>query len=1784
MGKQTKGWTPPDEDVLTDDVSAFPTQEPTGWKPPAEDVLSEPVKKKELGAPSPSSTASPEPGKPSEPSSPPSTPTKYKNDPSVGKWTNLYRELVQAYNTPVTAEQKAKEKPDIFQESVTRAKIEAEKAGILGPLEGKPTEEKIKRVAQLQKEAAQHKPSKELQAVGEAKTTKEAVSAFFKDPAKIVLEQTAESLTSMALYGATRMGVGAAIGSTIPVVGTSGGLAVGMADTSLGLEFSADFMESLQEAGVDTSDPQSMKAAFENDEIISAARNHAWKKSIPIALFDLVSGGIAGKIVSKPAKSLIGKAGQGAVELAVQSLTDMTGEGVSQVVAGDKLQPGSILMEGVSGLATAPVEITAGALGHNKSPKEVVQEQTAQVDPTDEAGLDAKAEAIQDKVAAQEPAIAAGNIDAKPPAPQGQPPIPVPPYAQTPEATPPVQGEPPVPETKTEEEVQTQGDQKVEEDINQPKTLYGDQPRTEPEPTSSVAGQLPTTAKEATIPVRDTGGEGEATEVATEPPATQETPPTVSPIEEQGKPSQPSEDAKQAAREQVEALVQSGDLKRDGGKITVLTEKGGKELRRIVDENKIKIKDAVQEPIAESVDVREQTGDGSAVAEGNAQPEAPQESEGEKVSESQSAQNVTPQDVHAAAEAAGVDYNTKEFKKESKNVTGKEHLDDMTPDELGEMIRYIEATAESAPPKTGSVALDQTPAEEKQVSGIKKALVPEAKVEGTPVEKRTMAGMLASAKADVASGAVNPKAIVDEIATGNARALQPYEVAGLVYYKTQLDNKADQLNNALVDAIKNKDVATISNLQAQVDAINQEINNYHTMAVKTAYEQSLAFSMRKMLLDSEYNLASQVAAYKAVNNGVIKPEVENRFKELDKELKAANAQIAKLEEEKAKGQSEEALLAARQALQKQREQRKAVAQSRKEKINDFFNSLKAKPDSKRFNSITQVVGEAVYNGAIDAIRLAVLAGSDAATAIQAGVDYINEHYRGNDFNEQEFRDVVTPGVEKLVPPTKEAPKITMSEDDKLIIPHSIIRDLVENQGITKIEELVEAIKELISEEFPDLTDREVRDAITRYGETRKMSQDDINKQIREMKRMGKLISALEDVQNKKRPLRSGLQRDKLSDEERRLQREIKEGMKNLPVDEEEQAKSWKTALDAVKARLKNQIADIQEQITTGRKTSKKKGIEYDEEANDLKEQRDYLKDILEKMEGKQVMSDEQRVRNAVAAVERSIENFENRLATKDTTPTQRGKTPETPELKALRERRKKLRDDYDQMEKDLGVADKKKLAAAKKAVARSTENLENRIKTRDFETKKKTPVKEDAELTKLKLQREKIKQEFDLAKEKARLANRPWNEKAYDAFIDIWNVPKSLQATIDMSAPFRQGIILSVSHPLAGAKAFKEMFWQAWSEKRAQEWMLALKDSDLYPVIQQSKLYVSEPNARLTAKEEQFISNFAKKIPIFGEGFKVGKFKVPGFGLIAKSERAYSGFLNKLRVDVFTNGMDRLREQGITPENNPEAYKAWADFINNASGRGNLGKLELAAPVLNGLFFSPRYLASRFNLLNPVKYAKMPPAVRKMALKSMFAYVGFISLFLGLIASSSDDWEVEWDTRSSDFGKLKFGNTRFDFLAGFSQVIRFITQMTVAQRKNTTTGEIVELNGKKFPFQNRMTVLSNFFRSKLAPVPGSLWNIWSGKNMVGEEVTPQGELTRGIVPLYLQDLNQILEEEGPTGVMMTAIPAFFGIGVQSYKPKDKKKHGIGLTKRPEKNLITPLKPLGIGQTKRDVEE
>ena len=155
---------------------------------------------------------------------------------------------------------------------------------------------------------------------------------------------------------------------------------------------------------------------------------------------------------------------------------------------------------------------------------------------------------------------------------------------------------------------------------------------------------------------------------------------------------------------------------------------------------------------------------------------------------------------------------------------------------------------------------------------------------------------------------------------------------------------------------------------------------------------------------------------------------------------------------------------------------------------------------------------------------------------------------------------------------------------------------------------------------------------------------------------------------------------------REMEKEVKIAMRESGIDftktrtPEEQ---WKTALDAVKTRLTNEIRDLEKQRDTGEKAPQRSKLVYDAEANALKERRDALRNILNEIEGKKTISDEAKISIALKSAERSITEYERRINEKITTIGKRTSTvPETLELRKLRETRDQLKKTWQDMVKE----------------------------------------------------------------------------------------------------------------------------------------------------------------------------------------------------------------------------------------------------------------------------------------------------------------------------------------------------------------------------------------------------------------------------------------------------------------------------------------------------------------------
>lgn len=464
-----------------------------------------------------------------------------------------------------------------------------------------------------------------------------------------------------------------------------------------------------------------------------------------------------------------------------------------------------------------------------------------------------------------------------------------------------------------------------------------------------------------------------------------------------------------------------------------------------------------------------------------------------------------------------------------------------------------------------------------------------------------------------------------------------------------------------------------------------------------------------------------------------------------------------------------------------------------------------------------------------------------------------------------------------------------------------------------------------------------------------------------------------------------------------------------------------------------------------------------------------------------------------------------------------------------------------------------KLADAKESLKKRIDKTQKQLDEGDYgPAEKKESVELDKEGKELQDKLIKLQYERQLRLLIQQQKNSSRRDKLIKGAADVLNIPRTLMTIGDFSAVLRQGIIPAISHPGMAIDAAKKMFQAAVSQKEYDRWFFNLQENPRYNIMRESDLAIADNlNHELARREEDFMSSLAEKIPVVGSTIVKG------------SERAYTMFLNKMRVDLFNQFADSMEARGVTFQNNSEAYKQMADYVNNATGRGSLGySLNKIAPLLNSLFFSPRLIASRLNMLTYLAqrrfWKKAPKEVRIAYFKDMakFIGVGMTVLALSSIGGNDDD-EVEVDPRSTDFGKIVRGNQRWDIWGGFQPYIRVAAQVLTGSKK-TSSGKIKEL-GPDQPFgQTGVDVLSNFGRSKLAPVPGALLDLISGRNLIGEKIVYDGdagkkEITIGdyikehMLPLTYTGTQEAVKDRGIQAIFTVGIPSAFGVGTQTYQ-------------------------------------
>lgn len=156
--------------------------------------------------------------------------------------------------------------------------------------------------------------------------------------------------------------------------------------------------------------------------------------------------------------------------------------------------------------------------------------------------------------------------------------------------------------------------------------------------------------------------------------------------------------------------------------------------------------------------------------------------------------------------------------------------------------------------------------------------------------------------------------------------------------------------------------------------------------------------------------------------------------------------------------------------------------------------------------------------------------------------------------------------------------------------------------------------------------------------------------------------------------------------------------------------------------------------------------------------------------------------------------------------------------------------------------------------------------------------------------------------------------------------------------------------------------------------------------------------------------------------------------------------------------------------------------------------------------------------------------------------VSTASSLIGL--ASLAGYKQETNPTSSDFGKIKIGDTRFDVTGGNVSMAILLARLASGKTKSTTSGIVRDL-GVDYGASSRGDTMVSFMRNKLSPSASFVADWMYGKNPIGEPFKFDKALLSRVTPMIIADIINTTSAD-PSMVFPVALADMFGFGTQTY--------------------------------------
>lgn len=357
---------------------------------------------------------------------------------------------------------------------------------------------------------------------------------------------------------------------------------------------------------------------------------------------------------------------------------------------------------------------------------------------------------------------------------------------------------------------------------------------------------------------------------------------------------------------------------------------------------------------------------------------------------------------------------------------------------------------------------------------------------------------------------------------------------------------------------------------------------------------------------------------------------------------------------------------------------------------------------------------------------------------------------------------------------------------------------------------------------------------------------------------------------------------------------------------------------------------------------------------------------------------------------------------------------------------------------------------------------------------------------------------------------------------------RMLTATLDLSAPFIQGLTVAATNPKAWAKGVGKMIEFTFKPSNYQkfqtsEWARRMAGERFTAGSMPSKFEMVEALEPL--------QNIVSKVPKVGEKLKGAVQQTYG-----RAEAAFSGFGEATRNYVWDANTMKFRDAAGKLTMTTEAQRDLARTIDRMTGQMSTTALGIGTTQQQiesaFLFFSPRYTRAGLALMGDLLRGGVSGAMAREIVGKMM--LGGMTYYTGICKSLGQ--EPNLDPSSGNFMTIKIGEQHVGVGGIYVAMMRLAYDAGVTAIQNPA--ELISTSRVDNPF-------FKFIYGRTSPLTGTLYSLAvEHKNYLGQPFESPMDYANfafdKITPISLQSAGDVIAKEGVSPTAGLTLAAQFG--------------------------------------------